>query len=305
MPPKEVCITESSPWWQGFAVEGVRWRRFIDWAALHLPDALHPVLIWIGSVVCYFAAAPARRSVVRNLALVFPNSGALMNHLRTISVFANFGWMLADSAVNRLRHARFTVEIEGENYVNELGRAEGAIVLTAHMGNYDFGAATFAKKFNRHLRMIRAPEPDVFSARHVDVALHQAGAVKVDYSDKGPALAFDLLNALRAHEIISIQGDRVVGSLARAAVKLFGRDVLLPAGPFVLAFAAEAPIYPLFIVRTGFRKYKVIAFAAILLSGDHQARDEQVAEAMNRWAGILEDMVRVNWRQWYPFRPLF
>ncbi len=228
-----------------------------------------------------------------------------MNHLRTIPVFANFGRMLTDTAANRLRGVSFAVEIDGEEYVDQLGRAEGAIVLTAHMGNYDLGAATFAKKFSRHLRMVRAPEPDGFSARHVDVALHQAGAVKINYSDKGPALAFDLLNALRAHEIISIQGDRVVGDLARAPVRFFGREVLLPSGPFVLAFAGETPIHPLFIVRTGFRKYKVVAFAPITLTGDHQGRDEEVGRAMAAWAGILENMVRKNWSQWYPFRPLF
>jgi lauroyl/myristoyl acyltransferase len=213
--------------------------------------------------------------------------------------------MLADAAVNRLRHDSFQFEFEGEAFIEQLGRAEGGIVLTAHMGNYDLGAATFARKFNRHLRMVRAAERDLFSARHLDVALHDSGAVKVNYSDQGPSLAFDLLNALRNHETISIQGDRLVGTLASAPVRFFGRDILFPAGPFVLAFAAAMPIYPLFVVRAGFRRYRIVAFQPIRVAGEHKARDEQVARAMQIWTDILEQMVRQNWSQWYSFRPLF
>ena len=77
---------------------------------------------------------------------------------------------------------------------------------------YDLGAALFAEKFRRQIRMVRAPEPDAGAAQHVDLALAQssAGGVKVEYSSAGTALSFDLLAALRKGEIISIQGDRVV-----------------------------------------------------------------------------------------------
>jgi len=292
-------------WWDGFAVQGIQWRRFIDWAIRNVPSSFHPGLIWIGAVLFFFIAAPARRSVVRHLALVLPRSGRVANRFRAIRVFANFGWMLTDAAVQRLLHSPFQFELEGENFLERLGAGGGAIVLTAHMGNYDLGAAMFAKKFNRQLRMVRAPEPDALTARHVDVAFQQTGAVKVDYSDNGTALAFDLLNALRDREIISIQGDRVVGELARAPVQFFGRNVLLPTGPFVLSLASEAPIYPLFIIRTGFRRYKVVAYEPIVVTRSVRSRDQEIAGAMAQWSGLLEEVVRRNWSQWYAFKPLF
>src|SRR5205085_10523186 len=108
-------------------------------------------------------------------------------------------------------------------FLDQLAAARSGIVLTAHMGNYDLGAGLFAEKFHRRIRMVRAPEPDALAARHVDLALQQssAGAVKIGYSSDGTSLAFDLLNALRGGEIISIQGDRVTGEVARASVKFF------------------------------------------------------------------------------------
>jgi lauroyl/myristoyl acyltransferase len=154
--------------------------------------------------------------------------------------------------------------------------------------------------------MVRAPEPDALAAQHVDLALQEssAGAVKVGYSDDGTSLAFDLLNALRTGEIISIQGDRIVGEVSREPVKCFNREVFLPNGPFVLSFVSETPIYPLFIVRTGFRKYKIIAREPIVCSRGNGSRDEIIANAMQLWAQVLEEIVGCHWPQWFAFTPL-
>ena len=132
-----------------------------------------------------------------------------------------------------------------------------------------------------------------------------AGAVQVGYSDDGTSLAFDLLSALRAGEIISIQGDRVVGEVARAPAKIFNREVSLPNGPFVLSFVSGAAIYPLFVVRTGYRKYKIVAREPIACFRTDGARDEIIAEAMQMWARVLEGILREYWPQWFAFTPLF
>lgn len=269
---------------------------------------MHRALVWIGAVIFFFVARPARRNLWANLRCVLPGSSRLANYFRIIRVFANFGWSLTDAAVYRIRRKRFRYLLDGEGILHELAsRKTGAIALTAHMGNYDLGAALFAQKFERSIRMVRAPEPDALAAEHVDLALDQAtaGAIKVGYSNDGTALAFDLLNALRQGEIISIQGDRVVGEVARAPVKFFGRDVFLPNGPFVLSFVSNTLIYPLFIVRIGHRKYKIIAREPIICGQDRQSRDEQIALAMQTWSSTLEKVVREYWPQWFAFTRVF
>jgi lauroyl/myristoyl acyltransferase len=293
-------------WWHGLAVHGIFWRRFVDWGVRHLPGILHRPLIWIAAFVFFFIAAPARKSVLRNLRVICPRSWRLMNYLRVLRVFTNFGWSLTDATAYRISKARFRYELEGGRFLDELAAAKGGIVLTAHMGNYDLGAALFAERFDRQIRMVRAPEPDALAAQHVDLALQQssAGAVKVGYSDDGTSLAFDLLNALRCGEIISIQGDRVVGGMGRAPAKCFDREVFLPNGPFVLSTVSETPIYPLFIVRTGYRKYKIIAYEPIVSFRDAASRDEIIVDAMQNWARVLEKVVRRYWPQWFAFTPL-
>jgi len=269
-----------------------------------VPPFFHPFLISLSTLFFFFYAAPARKVVLRYLAVVLPGSWRLTNYLRTFRTFYNFGWMLTDAAVYKLLKSPFRYELEGENFLQQLAQAKGGIVLTAHMGNYDLGAALFAEKFQRQIRMVRAPEPDVLSAQHVDLSLQQSGAVKVDYSDDGTGIAFDLLNALRNGEIISIQGDRVVGDVARSAVSLFQEEVFLPTGPFVLSLVSGTPIYPLFIVRTGYRKYKIIAREPITCSRTEGPRDQRIAEAMQHWSHVLEENVRNHWPQWFAFTPV-
>jgi phosphatidylinositol dimannoside acyltransferase len=294
-------------WWHDFAVQGIFWRKFVDWAARSLPAVFHPFLIWTSACLFFFIAAPARRAVVQNLQIILPRSSRLANYARVLRIFVNFGWALADAAIYKLLKPRFSYELEGQNFLEELALSkDGAVVLTAHMGNYDLAAALFAEKFNRQIHMVRAPEPDALSAHHVDLSLQQSssGAVRVGYSNGGASLAFDLLNALRDGEIISIQGDRVIGEVARAPVNLFGRQVLLPTGPFVLSTVSQAPIYPLFMIRTGYRKYKIIAHEPIACSLDNRSREEKVSMAMQRWANLLEKKVTKYWRQWYAFVPI-
>ena len=294
-------------WRQSFAVRGVSWRRGLDWAIKNIPFCFHPFLIVFWTLFFFFFAGASRRAVLSNVAAIFPGSGAAVNYLRAFRVFHNFAWTLTESAAHRLHKTRFDCELSGANILDALLAANGAIVLTAHMGSYDLGAALFAEQFQREMRMVRAPESDKATAQHVDLALRQAGAgsVKVDYSTEGSALSLDLLNALRRGEIVSIQGDRAVENVSSAQTELFGRKVSLPSGPFVLALIAPAPIYPLFVVRTGYRKYRIIVREPIVCARTERSRDEDVAEAMAKWSRVLEDMIDEHWAQWYAFTPIF
>ena len=119
-------------------------------------------------------------------------------------------------------------------------------------------------------------------------------------------MPLELLNALRAGEIVSIQGDRVVGNVSARETRLFRQLVRLPDGPFVLAFVAEAPIFPLFIVRTSYHHYKIIAGAPIRCQrSDDRSRDAAVEEAMSAWCRTLEKIIAANWSQWFSLVPIF
>jgi lauroyl/myristoyl acyltransferase len=289
-----------------FAVRGVFWRHYLDWAVINLPFYVYPVQLVFFTLFFFFFAAPARRAIVANLAVVLPGSSRAMNYLRAFRTLSNFAWTIAEAAIHKLIKEEFSYEIIGAEWLEQLGAAPGAIVLTAHMGSYDLGATLFAEKFRREIRIVRAPEPDRRSAQHLSASLERAGegAVKVDYNTAGALLSFDLLKALREGEIVSIQGDRVEGQVGQVTARLFGREVQLPNGPFVLALVAQVPIYPLFIARFGCRRYAIVVHEPIRLesTGD---REKDIAKGVGQWCAILEATIAERWNQWFAFTPIF
>ncbi|HVF71649.1 MAG TPA: lysophospholipid acyltransferase family protein [Chthoniobacterales bacterium] len=289
-----------------FAVKGIIWRQYLDWAVVNLPFYFYPVPLLFFTLFFFFFAAPARRAVVANLMVVLPGSSRAMNYLRAYRTLYNFAWTISEAAIRRLVKPEFNYELIGAEWLEELGRAQGAIVLTAHMGNYDLGAALFAEKFQREIRIVRAPEPDQETARHLTASLTQAGegAVKVEYNTAGAFLSFDLLKALRNGEIVSIQGDRVEGGVGETTGRLFGNDVRIPNGPFVLSLVAQAPIYPLFIARAGWRTYQVVVRAPIFVQ-NKGSREADIAAGVAQWCVVLEEIITLRWDQWFAFVPIF
>ena len=309
--PRAVAPVDASkgthPLFRRFAVKGVLWRHYLDWAVANVPFYLQPILLACWTALFFFLAAPARRAVVSNLAIISPGSSRIANYFRAFRTLLNFAWTIAEAANFRMNKAEFTYEIEGREQLEQLAVTRGAIVLTAHMGSYDLGAALFAQKFNREIRMVRAPEPDKQTAEHLDMTVRRTGegAVKIDYNPDGSLLAFDLLNALRRGEIVSIQGDRAIPGGASAEGEMFGHRVLVPSGPFTLALVSQAPIYPLFIARIGYRRYRVIVRDALVVARTGPSREEDIATAVQAWCRVLEAVVRQHWAQWFAFASPF
>lgn len=299
--------SEPSAYLRRFAVKGVVWRHYLDWAMANVPFHLQPILLTFWTIFFFFFAAPARRSIVRNLAVVLPGSSPLMNHWRAFRTLMNFAWTIAEAADYKVNRAEFSYEIEGAEYLEQLGLAKGALVLTAHMGNYDLGAALFAQKFNREISMVRAPEPDEQSAHHLTEAVARTGegAVKIAYSTDGALLSFDLLGALRRGEIVSIQGDRIMPGVATVEGRMFGQRVEVPNGPFTLAQVAQVPLFPLFIARAGYRRYRIIVREPIFIARSHRSRDEDIASGVAVWCKVLEETIAHHWDQWFAFGPIF
>lgn len=294
-------------WWRRFAVRGVFWRQYLDFGVTNVPFYLMPITIFFWTIFFFFFAAPARRAVLSNLRVMRPGSFPLTNYLRTWLTLYNFAWTIADAADFKIAGTEFVYELEGEEFLARLAGARGAILLTAHMGSYDLGAAVFARRFQREIRMVRVPEEDKETAQHLDRSLARtgAGAVKVAYNVSSMTLPLELLNAIRSGEIVSIQGDRPVPHASQRSTRLFGEIVRLPDGPFVLGFVAQAPIFPVFIIRSFYHHYKIIAREPIHCRRDERGREVAVEEAMAKWTGTLEEVITAHWAQWFSFVPIF
>jgi KDO2-lipid IV(A) lauroyltransferase len=286
-----------------FLVHGVFWRRLLRFGVLGVPVWIEPAIIAFWSLL-FLLWASGRRGVMRNLAAIKPGSWAIVNLFRTYRVFWNFAWTIADNVRFKETRVHPDWEFEGvENFQRLTAEPGGAIILTAHMGNYDLGAQLFAESSDRKIVMVRAPETDPETRRYEE-ELHArtAGALKIDFNTRASDLALDLLESLRDGNFVAIQGDRVTPGIASVPATLFGKRTNFPAGPFALAMSARVPIYPLFIFRLGRRRYRLLAgapFDVVRL----RDRDETFRRALEAWTAQLETVLGAAWFQWFAFEP--
>jgi KDO2-lipid IV(A) lauroyltransferase len=173
------------------------------------------------------------------------------------------------------------------------------------MGSYDLGAALFAELTTRRIVMVRTPETDP-ETRQFEARIHQEKDVeglRVGFNTTASDLAFDLLSALQSGEIVAIQGDRVTPGITAVETTLFGKRTRIPAGPFALAMATQAPIFPLFVMRTGRRRYCLLTRKPIRLVRTSRDRDEDIRRGVDEWVQALETAIRRGWQQWFAFEP--
>jgi len=286
-------------WRHRFHAKGVFWRQFLRWAVLCTPIWIEPVVMAFWSAF-FLLWGPGRRGVMRNLEAIKPGSWSVANFFRCYRVFWNYAWTIADTVRFKETRTMPDWEFSGWRQVEEIQSRGGAILLTAHMGSYDLGAHIFAETSAHHLVMVRAPETDA-QTREFEEA-HRAAGLRIEFSAQSGELALDLLHAVTSGGVVAIQGDRVTEGISALPATLFGRPAQIPAGPFALAMAARVPIFPVFVVRRGRRRYQVVVREPIEIVRSAN-RDEDFGRAVRRWTTELESVIGSKWYQWFAFEP--
>ena len=291
-------------WLRRFRAQGVFWRQLLRMASLTVPPWIEPLIMAFWSL-CLRLWGPGRRGVMRNLSAILPGSSPVANFFRAYRVFWNFAWSIADKT--RFKELRVVPDWEfagAGHFEALLAEPGGAIILTAHMGNYDLGAHLFAANTSRRIVMIRAPETDAQTREFEEGtdARTSTEGLTIDFSTRSTDLALDLLHALQRGDIIAIQGDRVTPGIAELSATLFGKSMLVPSGPFALAMTARVPIYPLFVTRAGWRRYRLLTSKPITVVRTRD-RGEAFERAVGEWTRELERVIRAAWDQWFTFEP--
>jgi lauroyl/myristoyl acyltransferase len=285
--------------WRRFLVRGVFWRQGLRFAILTVPPWIEPIVMafWAAFFLLW---GPGRRGVMRNLKVIKPGSFAIVNFFRCYRVFWNYAWTMADNV--RFKELRTIPDWEftGWNHFQAMQASNGAILLTAHMGSYDLGAQLFSETSTRRIVMVRAPEEDPQTREFEEH--HGAEGLRIEFNTRATELAFDLLDTVREGAIVAIQGDRVMGSISTLPATFFGKPASVPAGPFALAMAARVPIYPVFVVRVGRRRYRLVTSPPIEITRSSN-RDDDFARAVAQWMTELEHVVAGCWHQWFTFEP--
>jgi lauroyl/myristoyl acyltransferase len=153
---------------------------------------------------------------------------------------------------------------------------------------------------------VREPEVDPRAQAFIreSVRAVEGEHYTMHFQTDDPLQGVMLLDALRRGEIVAMQGDRPRVGSRSVVSSLFGRQVELPAGPAALARAAGVTLLPVFAIREGRRRYRVVFSPAIEVPSTGR-RTEDVTTAMGLAASSIERAVRRAPNQWFVFREIW
>jgi KDO2-lipid IV(A) lauroyltransferase len=230
-----------------------------------------------------------KRIVIQNLRRVHKNMSLPEAKKMVLEIYRNFARFIYEflmlPRLNRTNLFHY-VDLEHEEYLdNALKQGKGALVLTAHFGNWEIGAATMAI-LGYSPTVVSLSQPSK-AARNFFTKRREAVGMEVVYVEQKlrPVLA-----ALKRGNVVATLGDRVYTG-RREHGMLFGRKYAFPSGIFELGKRMRIPIVPGFCIKEG-KKYKVWF-------------EPELTNGLTEWARILEKHIRRYTTQWFVFDPLW
>lgn len=211
-------------------------------------------------------------------------------------LFANLGqtameWLalpkLSSQALQRL------IASEGVEHVRQaLARGNGAILLTAHFGNWEL-IPLYLRSLGFEggvlARRLRYPEYESF-------LIHARGSRGIHTFARGSLK--DVAKVLRGNQIIGMLPDQDIDSLEGVFVDFFGRPAYTPVGPAALSVMTGAPIVPVFIVREGATFRLVIEPPIEPAQAQGADRAQLLTTLTQAWSRVVESYIRRFPDQW-------
>ena len=186
-----------------------------------------------------------------------------------------------------------------ERLVEAQRDGKGAILLTAHVGNFELGGL-FLAQLGLQVAAVYVPDPSPVIEKHRDDARKMLGVTGIPV-DRSPFGFLPVLRALENNMCVAIQGDRDVSGTG-LTMPFFGKTASFPIGPFRIAQASGAPVFPVFVLQEEDGRYRTIVEEAIRVPHARgAAADAAVVSGLSKFVERMEATIRAYPTQWYRF----
>jgi lauroyl/myristoyl acyltransferase len=219
------------------------------------------------------------------------------NYGRYAADFMSFPHLKIDNIERKLRDLSEGKEGWLGQIQSALHAGRGAIIASAHFGNWDMAGALVA------LHHPISAVTETFSDEKLNRLLQD------QRKDKGMGIipmegsARRILRVLHQNQFVAIVVDRPVTEDQGTAVTFFGRKTYVPSGPAALALKSGAAIVPGFVWYGQRNELYVRAFPPIFpQESKGEQRVHEIARLTQLMYDALEEMIREYPAQWYMFR---
>lgn len=267
--------------------------------ALHLPLKASYGIAWLTGVSYCAFSEKDRDAVKDNMKVLFPDYREEKIDHMVKEIFINFGKYLVDFFRFSMIDADYInkyVKVEGvENLRQAMEGKKGAIILTAHLGNFELGGVVIAS-LGFPLNAIALAHRDKQINRFF---IDQRRIKGVNVIPIGAALK-KCFAVLVSNEVLALLGDR---DYYDHGIKLdfFGKPTMIPKGPAAFSSRCGSPIIPTFMTRNEDDTYTIKFHKAIEArsTGD---KDQDLIITTKEIVTVLEQVIKQHPTQWYVFR---
>ena len=253
----------------------------------------------------FFWLDPAgRRAVEGNLRMVLPDASPERIRKESRWVFRNFAKYLTEFF--RFRHFdlaffRANMAMFGLEHVDAaLAAGRGCIVSSAHLSNWELGAAGLSIMGGKKMTVSAAMHR---YGRINDLFMRERERMGLRVADMEKNAAGSLLRALRRNEVVGVMGDRDP-TRQGVTVNFFGRPCRFPQGPARLALATGAPLIPAFCLRRSNDSFSCVFHPPIPAPAEGD-RDDKVRRMTQVFADVIAETIRLHPEQWAVFYHLW
>lgn len=168
----------------------------------------------------------------------------------------------------------------------------GAIVVTAHLGNWELAGRVMAQAFQQNVFVLAKPS----RSKALTQALtywRQRFSMRVLWTDRKTLLK-DMLSALRSGTALGFVMDQKPAGRKGPEVMFFGQKTAFVSGPGMLACKFDSPVMGLYALREGPLRYRVVCRE--IVPAGHGIKDE--VELTQLMANDIEAVIRLYPEQW-------
>ncbi len=222
--------------------------------------------------------------------------GSEQKHIHSYAkeVFINFGKYLVEFfRLHLLKKEDLDrkVKIPRLEYVDEaLKNGKGAIILSAHIGNWELGGV-FMALLGYPMIFVALPHGHEKVNSFFNQQREKRGVIVVP--SLGVALR-RIYEALKNNKLVALVGDRDFASGGRK-MPFLGLEKIIPRGAAALSMRTGAPIIPAFVIRQPDNTHVLEFLKPIASNG---SEDDIIAE----YTKVIEEKIRQYPSQWLMFR---
>jgi len=227
---------------------GYLFFSFFYFLSLRLPlNACFAIATFL-SLIKYYFSPRDRKAVIANLRYILPGSEQRHIHAYAKEVFINFGKYLVEFfRIDLLKKEDLNIKIKvlGREYIDQaLKDGKGAIILSAHMGNWELGGV-FMSLLGYPMISVALPHRHGKVNSFFNQQREKRGAIVVPSS--GLSIR-KIYKALKNNKLVALVADRDFASGGKK-MPFLGLEKIIPRGPAALSTRTGAPIIPGFVIR--------------------------------------------------------